>query len=219
MADVFLCHSSADKEAVEHIATRLEKEGISVWLDSFNLIAGERFTPKIEAALTSCNTIAVFVGPMGRGPYQNEEFDYAVNVRGTQGARVIPVLLPGAVPEMITGLLTSRTRVQFAHSLDEVDPFRLLVGGIRAMPARDVVLKSEQAEPLATTAPPNKTETACPYRPLSVFDVADHRYFCGRDDLAAEAVARVEELLGDSIRCLSIVGASGSGKSSLARAG
>jgi hypothetical protein len=218
MADVFLCHNSANKEAVEYIANRLENEGISVWLDTFNLIVGERFTPKIEAALESCETIAVFVGQIGRGPYQNEEFDYAVNVRGTRGARIIPVLLPGATPNMITGLLKNREYVQFPQSVDEIEPFRMLVGGIRGLPARQVVLKSEQPVPVSA-APPSPLPTECPYRPLAAFDVADHRYFCGRDQLTADVVSRVEAMIGDSMRCFSIVGGSGSGKSSLARAG
>jgi WD40 repeat protein len=216
MADVFLCHNSADQQAVQHIANRLESEGISVWLDSFNLIPGERFTPKIEAALESCDTIAIFVGQMGRGPYQNEEFDYAVNVRGTKGARIIPLLLPGATPEMITGLLTNRSRVQFLQSLDEIEPFRMLVGGIRDVPPRRVILKSEQPGVAPLLQQP---AAECPYRPLAAFDVADHRFFCGRDQLTAETVSRVEIAVNEFTRCFSIVGGSGSGKSSLARAG
>jgi hypothetical protein len=218
MADVFLCHNTADKEDVEHVANRLQAEDISVWLDTFNLIPGERFTQKIEAALANCDTIAVFVGRMGRGPYQNEEFDFAVNVRGTKGARVIPVLLPGATPEMITGLLANRVRVQFSSSLDEIEPFRMLVGGIRNIPPPQVVLKMDRAAE-APAAPPSKPIVECPYRPLVAFDVADHQYFCGRDRLTAESVSRVEAMLDEPTRCFSIVGSSGSGKSSLARAG
>jgi hypothetical protein len=218
MTDVFLSYNSADREAVTHLATRLQNEGISVWLDSFNLIAGERFTGKIEAALESCNTIAVFVGQMGRGPYQNEEFDYAVNVRGTQGARIIPVLLPSATRDMITGLLANRSRVQFLQSLEEIEPFRMLVGGIRGLPTTQVRLKSDRPDAVPA-APPAPPPAECPYRPLAAFDVADHRYFCGRDELTAETVSRVEAMVNDSTRCFSIVGASGSGKSSLARAG
>src|ERR1700722_2431973 len=215
MPDVFLCHNSADSGPVEQIAKRLEHEDISVWLDNFNLIAGERFTDEIEKALNDCNAIAVFVGRTGRGPYQNEEFDYAVNVRGTKGARIIPVLLPGATPEMIKGLLLNRTRVQFYESLDEIEPFRMLVGGIRNTPSPKGVLKAE--DPSARTV--REASAECPYLPLAAFDIANHDYFFGRDRLTTETVARVEALLDDSTRCFSIVGASGSGKSSLARAG
>jgi hypothetical protein len=218
MADVFLCHNTADKEAVVHIAKRLQNEGISVWLDTFNLIPGERFTPKIEEALESCETIAIFVGKLGRGPYQNEELEFALNVRGTHGARIIPVLLPGATPDMITGLLANRLRVEFSQSLDEIEPLRTLVAGIRNIPIPEVVLKSEHPGSAVPT-PVVQPGAHNPYRPLAVFDVTDHAYFCGRDQLTEQTVSRAEDAINDATRCFSIVGASGSGKSSLARAG
>ncbi len=54
----------------------------------------------------------------------------------------------------------------------------------------------------------------CPYKGLARFDVVDAAYFHGRDRLVAELVAR---LVGAPL--LALVGASGSGKSSVARAG
>ena len=54
----------------------------------------------------------------------------------------------------------------------------------------------------------------CPFKGLASFGVADTRYFCGRDRLVAQLVARlaVDRFLG-------IIGPSGSGKSSLVAAG
>ena len=54
----------------------------------------------------------------------------------------------------------------------------------------------------------------CPFKGLASFDVADAPYFFGRERLVAELVAR---LVGAPL--LGIVGASGSGKSSVLRAG
>ena len=56
--------------------------------------------------------------------------------------------------------------------------------------------------------------TVCPYKGLASFGVADAAYFCGRDRLVAQLVARlaVDRFVG-------VVGASGSGKSSLVAAG
>ena len=54
----------------------------------------------------------------------------------------------------------------------------------------------------------------CPYKGLSSFDTADAQYFFGRERLVAELVAR---LVGAPL--LGIVGPSGSGKSSVMRAG
>ena len=54
----------------------------------------------------------------------------------------------------------------------------------------------------------------CPFKGLASYDVADAPYFCGRERLVAELVAR---LVGAPL--LGVVGPSGSGKSSVLRAG
>ena len=56
---------------------------------------------------------------------------------------------------------------------------------------------------------------ACPYRGLAAFREEDAAFFFGRDDLAA----RLAETLGQSLAAAVVVGASGSGKSSLVFAG
>jgi WD40 repeat protein len=54
----------------------------------------------------------------------------------------------------------------------------------------------------------------CPYKGLMFFDVEDAPYFFGRERLVAQLVARLVDA-----RLLAVVGASGSGKSSVVRAG
>lgn len=54
----------------------------------------------------------------------------------------------------------------------------------------------------------------CPWRGLASYDVDDRPWFAGRERLVAELLARVS-----ADRLVAVVGASGSGKSSLARAG
>ncbi len=63
----------------------------------------------------------------------------------------------------------------------------------------------------------------CPYKGLDYFDEADADLFVGREALTEKLVGRVLALLIDKqahqVRFFAIVGASGSGKSSLVRAG
>ena len=54
----------------------------------------------------------------------------------------------------------------------------------------------------------------CPWRGLEAYDVDDRSWFAGRERLVAELLARIS-----SERLVAVVGASGSGKSSLVRAG
>ncbi|MGH3826119.1 MAG: caspase, EACC1-associated type, partial [Pseudonocardiaceae bacterium] len=61
-------------------------------------------------------------------------------------------------------------------------------------------------------------DVVCPYRGLAAYDVADARYFFGREALTEQLVARLAEQLPGA-GTLVVVGPSGSGKSSLLRAG
>jgi len=72
------------------------------------------------------------------------------------------------------------------------------------------------AQPVIATEPrsPSRKPVICPFKGLASFDVADAAYFFGRERLVAELVAR---LAGSTF--LSVVGPSGSGKSSVVRAG
>ena len=211
---VFLSHSSADKPAVEELARRLAKEGIQSWLDKWNLIPGDPWQPAIEKALAASETCAVFVGPSGLGPWQNEEMRTAIDQRVRESARrfrVIPVLLPSAERGERSSLptfLTATTWAEFRDSLDDADAFHRLVCGIRGVepgPGPGQALYEGQ----------------CPYRGLRVFDVEDAPFFFGREALVQWLLNAVRPATeGQPVnRFLAIVGASGSGKSSVARAG
>ena len=212
--NVFLSHSTADKPAVEEIGRRLAKEGIQAWLDRWHLIPGDPWQPAIEKALAESETCAVFVGPSGLGPWQNEEMRAAIDrrVRDTSRRfRVIPVLLPGAKRAERSSLptfLVATTWVEFRDSLDDPDALRRLVCGIRGI------------EP---GPGPGQTiyEGQCPYRGLRVFDVGDADFFFGREALVQWLLNEVRPAAQNRVvnRFLAIVGASGGGKSSVARAG
>src|SRR5215207_8950191 len=82
--------------------------------------------------------------------------------------------------------------------------------------ARVVTLQRvrERAERFAASDDDPRRLELCPFKGLASFDVADAAYFFGRERLVAELVAR---LVGAPL--LAVVGPSGSGKSSVLRAG
>jgi tetratricopeptide (TPR) repeat protein len=210
---VFLSHNSDDKDDVKKLALRLNSEDIKTWLDEWNLIPGKEWQPAIEQALEECTACAVFIGKKGFGPWQHEEMRAAIDRRVSRGQRqyrVIPVLLPGAdrpEPGKLPAFLRATTWVEFRRSLDDMHALHRLVSGIRGVepgPGPDGAIVAGE----------------CPYRGLEFFDVEHERFFFGRE---AETEWLVNELRprssGQENRFLAILGASGSGKSSLARAG
>jgi hypothetical protein len=206
--DVFLSHASADKDAVEAIARRLEDEAaLAPFLDKWHLIPGNPWQEELEQALDTSLTCAVFIGPHGIGPWENVEMRSALDDRVRRlGFRVIPVLLPGAaLPERGTlpRFLSSLTWVDFRSGLQDAEAFRRLVAGIRGKPP------GRPGTPAAS-----HPHAMCPYRGLAVFDEADAPFFFGRE---ADTQHLLEQLRTQ--RFLAVIGPSGSGKSSLVRAG
>ena len=64
--DVFLSHSSKDKEVVRAVAERLPADGLRVWLDDWEIRPGDSLSPwgagvraaKIEAGLEHSRVLA-----------------------------------------------------------------------------------------------------------------------------------------------------------------
>jgi len=201
--DVFLSHNSDDKAAVELLARRLrDQAGLRVFLDKWHLLPGDPWLEALEEALEASDTVAVFVGPSGVSPWQNEEMSAALMraVRTHDEYRVIPVLLPKVQEDAVATFLARRTWVDFRAGLDDEEAFQRLVALIKgeAIVAGDYELPDEPA----------------PYRGLLPFEEKHARFFFGR---VTDVRGLVERLSQQNF--VAVVGASGSGKSSLVRAG
>jgi hypothetical protein len=200
---VFLCHNSADKKAVLFIAHKLQEHGVKVWIDRWSLVPGEPFQAEIERALSGVSAVAVLVGPSGQSPWQDAEMQLAIDRRITsKDSRVIPVLLPGAKKsDLKSRFLAQATWVEFEEGLQDEEALSRLIAGI----------EGRAPGPAGRIA---STQTITPYRGLAYFDVQHAGIFFGRGDVTD----RLLEKLRHS-RFVGILGASGSGKSSVARAG
>jgi energy-coupling factor transporter ATP-binding protein EcfA2 len=204
--DVFLSHNSVDKASVEEIARKLKDAGLRPWLDKWYLTPGETFQPSLADGLRNSATCAIFIGPKGLGNWAREELLVAQDRAAKEpGYRLIPVLLPGVSDPFdysrLPPFLTQRTWVDFRQGRDEERPFRVLVNAIKGKPPGP-----DLTQGLA--------DDTCPYRGLEVFDEANAEFFFGRE----RDVQRLVEKL-KATRFLAVLGASGSGKSSLVRAG
>ncbi len=134
--DVFLSHQSGDKPQVERLAARLEDEAkIKPFLDKWHLVPGQPWQEELESALDQSATCAVFLGASGLGAWENEEMRSALDDRvRSRNFRVIPVLLPGAnpqLPETLPRFLRRLTWVDFRAGIEDAEAFQRLVAGIR----------------------------------------------------------------------------------------
>jgi TIR domain/Effector-associated domain 2 len=127
--DVFLCHNNKDKPQVIEIAEQLKERGIVPWLDVWELPPGQRWQPLLEKQIGEIKSAAVFVGPSGFGPWQQEELDAFLRQFVSRHCPVIPVLLKGA-PEKpeLPPFLAGFTWVDFRKI--QPDPMFQFIWGI-----------------------------------------------------------------------------------------
>lgn len=57
--DVFLSHSSKDKQAVRDIALRLRSDGVKVWFDEWEIKPGDSIPAKIEEGLAHSRVLVL----------------------------------------------------------------------------------------------------------------------------------------------------------------
>src|SRR6516164_8586504 len=200
--DIFLSYNSEDHAVVEEIARKLRDEGLEPFLDRWYLAPGARWRSKLEDTLSSCKAVAIFVGPSEMGSWQQREVDVALDLQSrSPNLPVIPVLLPGCEPPL--GFLRQLTWVDLRiQTLDR---------GIA------ILIKAARGEPPGPDLQKDLDSvraSICPYRGLLHFREEDAPFFYGREAAIHKLFNAVQ-----SESFVAVVGASGSGKSSVVRAG
>ncbi|MFN8623278.1 MAG: TIR domain-containing protein [Chloroflexota bacterium] len=207
--DVFLSHNGRDKPSVEHIAEKLRRAGMRPWLDKWELTPGGRWQDELAQGLNACRAFAYFLGPNGEGDWAREELDAARSrAANDREFRIFPVLLPGTPDPFdrttMPPFLGHRTWVDLRRGLDDPTGFQAFINAIKGVP-----LGAPATIDVAVGA-----SDVSPYRGLDAFDEADADIFFGREPDIQGLLERLK-----SSRFLAVLGPSGSGKSSLVRAG
>jgi hypothetical protein len=204
--DVFLSHNSRDRAVVGRIAQRLKQAGLEPWLDKWSLTPGGEWQRELGQGLDASSTCAVFVGPYDLGAWELQELAVVLDRAARQRSfRLFPVLLPGVGepfdPNRLPHFLRARTWVDFRRGCDDERALQDLINAVKGVP-------------FGPDVPVTFDDGAVPYRGLRVFREEDAAFFFGRDREIQRLVERLK-----SSRFVAVLGASGSGKSSLVRAG
>ena len=197
--DVFLSYNTRDHVATETVARWLRENGVSCFLDRWELIPGRPWQPALEQALAQCNSVAILIGPGDLGRWQQREQSVALDRQASAGVPVIPVLLPGADPPL--GFLSLNTWIDLRGGPDDERGLKLLDAAIRGTVATEVDEETVRNE-------------VCPFRGLLPYREEDAPFFFGRDGYTRQLVELIQQH-----SFVMVLGASGSGKSSVVRAG
>ncbi|MCZ8127870.1 MAG: SUMF1/EgtB/PvdO family nonheme iron enzyme [Microcystis sp. LE19-114.1B] len=150
--DVFLCHNGQDKPEVKKIAETLKQQGLTPWLDEWELQPGLPWQRELEKQIQNIKSAAVFVGGSGIGPWQHMEIEAYLRRFVRNQCPVIPVLLSNA-PEQpeLPLFLEGMTWVDFRRLSPK--PMERLIWGITGIkPRSPLELTSENPKT------PNKEE-------------------------------------------------------------
>lgn len=126
---VFLCHNSKDKPAVQCVNKDLKAKGVSTWLDEEQLPPGRAWQALLEDQIQSIGSVAVFVGNSGVGPWQDVEMRAFISEFVRRRCPVIPVILKDCVTVPQLPLFMQQfTWVDFRKK--EPSPMDMLIWGI-----------------------------------------------------------------------------------------
>ncbi len=207
MADIFISHSGKDNEIAAAIGERIRRERPtwSLFYDKDNIRAGQRWQERLREELTSCRVVLALLSRNWLG----SPWCFTEAVTATfRGKDVVGIE---------TEDLTSDDLARAPPILHERQRVRLRDGDDRAWQEILEALDRSGLDPNDWfPIPPN----VGPYPGLVAFDEKDAGVFFGRKQEITEYLGILDTLRGpDRSQVLVISGASGSGKSSLLRAG
>ena len=201
--DVFLAHNSTDKATVRQVARRLTLDGMRVWFDEWEIPAGRSYQVEMERGIRTARCLATFVGRHGDGAWTRNEEELAL-VHATRRAdfRVFRVLLPGAADPADPSTLSFadiKSWVDLRADLDRPSGLDRLKRAIAGLPPDE---------------PADTEPTLCPFVGLRPFDEYTSEFFYGRESEVHSLCLKLR-----TTGAVTVLGASGSGKSSIVRAG
>ena len=210
---ILLVVDDADKARADVLAKLDELSSVLSTLPALVVATGEQ--PEALARLRADETLDL--GPLDAEAVRAIAGLYVSGAAGDEPPVEWLVDASDGVPHGVHELASRWARREAARRVDAVAgrtaTGRAELRSMEAELAGGVVELQAAGERLAL-ADDKEAPVVCPFKGLAPFETADAEYFFGRERLVAELVAR---LVGNTL--LGVVGPSGSGKSSVVRAG
>jgi len=132
--DFFISYAAPDRPWAEWIAAQLERAGLTVWLDSWEIRPGGNWVQAIAEAVNRSDSVIAVISPESAGPWRHANEEWFSFLVGGPEKRVIPVLVtPTEVPALLRPI--SQLRI---YGLSEEEARKALLSGLaprRAKPS------------------------------------------------------------------------------------
>lgn len=134
--DVLFSYKRKNKTQVAEFRKQLEQEGVSCWMDIYQLRGGDIWRKNLEKAMDNVPIMLAFYGSEGVGSYQTREILYYLRIREANNPiKLVPIVMADAHPgdpewpEVIKEELNEIHFIDFRE--DEPDPMESLLDVIR----------------------------------------------------------------------------------------
>ncbi|NWF70722.1 MAG: TIR domain-containing protein [Chloroflexi bacterium] len=205
MKRIFISYSRRNKPFAERLARDLSDAGLDVWIDFRQIEGGERWRDEIFKGLEKSEAVVYCISP---DAIKSEWCRREVATARGQNKVVYPIVVVNAL-EMLEQFPETEwiSEIQFITFENRYE--QAITELIAALSGRRDAFDDIDADNI-----PN------PFKGLEAFQQTDSHIFFGREDLIKKLLDHLRvDIQPGEVRFLAVVGASGSGKSSLVRAG
>ena len=125
--EVFLSHSSLDRQFASDLAQVIRRHGIPVWYSQTNILGAQQWQDEIGAALQRCDWFAVILSPQSADSmWVKRELSYALQQNRFEN-KIVPIVYQPSDYERLSWTLSLFQMVDFTGGLVEgyVELFRI----------------------------------------------------------------------------------------------
>ena len=116
---VFISHSSKDKQTAQRLAHLLSEAGLRVWIPEDEILPGDNWAKKIGQALEESDLMVVIVTPHAfESEWLKEEIQYALTA-GRYKGRLLPVFLGTELPANAPWILRNLNPVRITDRKED----------------------------------------------------------------------------------------------------
>lgn len=117
--EVFLSHSSQDRQFVNSLADKMRRHGVPVWYSHANILGAQQWHDEIGAALQRCDWFAVVLSPQSvESMWVKRELLKALEQRRFEN-KIIPILFQPCDYEQLSWTLSFFQMVDFTGAFED----------------------------------------------------------------------------------------------------
>lgn len=201
MKRVFISYSRQNKAFAERLARDLDDAGLEVWIDFRQITGGELWQNEIYRGIERSEFVIFCMSPSAiSSVWCNRE----ITIARQQNKLIIPIMVLDAYDDLSDS--PSLRWILDIHFISFIHDYETAYTQLlESLPGARPIGVYDEFDPI---------QAQNPFKGLEAFQQTDAHFFFGRDPMIQRSLQRVQ-----TTPFLAFVGASGSGKSSLVRAG